>query len=75
MTVAAVMNPEPVTGEVDESIVEVVDRLMGNDLRRVLVRKGSTLVGVVSRADLMPAILDLLHERAQRARMVSRVGH
>jgi CBS domain-containing protein len=62
-TVSALMDIKPVTVGVDEEIVEVVDRLMEINVRQVLVLGGSSLVGVVTRADLMPAILEVLRKR------------
>lgn len=70
-TVSAVMDPEPVTVGVDEPIVEVVDALMAINVRQVLVLEGSRLVGVVTRADLMPAILEIFENRTRHARGVS----
>ena len=36
---------------------------MSEDFRRVLIHEDNKLVGLVSRADLMPAILDVLLEK------------
>lgn len=68
--VSAVMDAEPVTVGADEAIVEVVDRLMTINVRQVLVLDGAQLVGVVTRADLMPAILEVFRERAKRISLV-----
>jgi CBS domain-containing protein len=62
-TVAAVMTKDPVSISVDSPLVEVFDCLMANDFRRVLIHDGAKLVGLVSRADLMPTILEALIER------------
>ena len=62
-TVADLMTPNPTSIGVDDPLVEVVDCIMANDFRRILIHERGRLVGVVSRADLMPAILDLLLER------------
>lgn len=62
-TVESVMTRDPVKVSVDSPLVDVVDCLMANDFRRVLIHEGDKLVGLVSRADLMPAILDALVER------------
>ena len=60
-TVGSVMTRVPMTINVDEPLVEVVDCLMAYGFRRVLIEEQQgKLVGVVSRADLMPAILSLL---------------
>jgi len=61
--VAALMTRDPITLAADAPLVDAVDCLMAYDFRRVLVHEGGKLVGVVSRADLMPVILELLLER------------
>ena len=66
MTVFAVMDPEPMIVEADDPVVEVVDRLMSINVRQVLVFDGGALVGVVTRADLMPAVLEEFRARARR---------
>jgi CBS domain-containing protein len=66
-TIAAIMDAAPVMVEADEQIIEVVDLLMAINVRQVLVLEASKLVGVVTRADLMPAILQVLRRRARRA--------
>jgi CBS domain-containing protein len=62
-TVGAVMTRVPMTIDVEAPLVEVVDCLMAYDFRRVLIHERGRLVGVVSRADLMPAILSTLTDR------------
>jgi CBS domain-containing protein len=62
-TVAAVMTKDPTTFDIDAPLVDVFDCLMANDFRRVLIHERSKLVGLISRADLMPAILDALLSR------------
>lgn len=61
-SVDAVMTREPVMIDGDAPLVEVVDCLMQYDFRRVLIHEQGRLVGVVSRTDLMPAILSALAE-------------
>lgn len=63
-TVESLMSPDPVAVPVDGELVEVVDQLMANDFRRVFVHEDGKLVGLISRADLMPGILQALLERA-----------
>lgn len=65
-TVASLMTASPQTVSANAELVEVVDILMANDFRRVLVHEGGKLVGIVSRADLMPAILDSLLAHASQ---------
>ena len=62
-TVDSVMTLDPVSISIDAPLVEVVDCLMANDFRRVFIHDHKTLVGLISRADLMPAILEALVER------------
>ena len=62
-SVAAVMTSDPITIGVDSPLVDVFDCLMANDFRRVLIHDENKLVGLVSRADLMPTILEALIER------------
>lgn len=62
-TVGDLMTRDPISIAVDDPLVEVVDCIMSNDFRRVLIHEKGRLAGVVSRADLMPVILDLLRER------------
>lgn len=61
--VAALMTRDPVTISVDEPLADVVDTLMTFDFRRVLIHERGKLVGLISRADLMPAILEALLDR------------
>ncbi|MBW2268994.1 MAG: CBS domain-containing protein [Deltaproteobacteria bacterium] len=63
-TVESVMTRSPISISVDAPLVDVVDCLMANDFRRVFIHDHETLVGLVSRADLMPAILSALLERS-----------
>jgi CBS domain-containing protein len=62
-SVQSVMTLSPISISVDAELVEVVDCLMANDFRRVFIHDGVKLVGLVSRADLMPSILKALAER------------
>jgi len=54
---ADLMTKNPRSFSVDEPVVDVVDCLMANNFRRVLIHEDGKLVGLISRADLMPAIL------------------
>ncbi len=67
-TVGEIMTPSPVCMSVDKPLVDVVDCLMSNNFRRVLIHdQQQRLVGLISRADLMPAILDELIGRIKGA--------
>jgi CBS domain-containing protein len=62
-SVQSVMTRKPETFSVDAPMVDVFDYLMTEDFRRVLIHENNKLVGLVSRADLMPAILDVLLDK------------
>jgi CBS domain-containing protein len=62
-TVGSVMTRAPTRVSVDAPLVDVFDCLMAEDFRRVLIHDDGKLVGLISRADLMPVILDALVER------------
>ena len=59
-TVGDLMTADVVSISVDAPLVEVVDIIMSNDFRRVLIHDHGRIAGVVSRADLMPVILGML---------------
>lgn len=62
-TVSELMTEDPVSVAVDDDLVEVFDILMSKSFRRVFVHEGGRLRGLISRADLMPVVLDALNER------------
>ncbi len=62
-SVASIMTRDPITIDVGAELVEVFDCLMSHDFRRILISERGKLVGVISRADLMPAILAVLADR------------
>ncbi|HMR78535.1 MAG TPA: CBS domain-containing protein [Polyangiaceae bacterium] len=64
-TVDALMTKDPETVGVDSELVEVFDILMTNSFRRILVHENGKLVGLVSRSDLMPVVLEALLERVR----------
>jgi predicted transcriptional regulator len=59
-TVGDIMTPNPVTVNVEEPLHAVFDCLMTHSFRRVLVEDQGKLVGLISRTDLLPVILDQL---------------
>ncbi len=61
--VASLMTPKPVMCSVDASLVDVFDCLMSHDFRRVLIHEKKKLVGLISRSDLMPVVLEVLLDR------------
>lgn len=50
--------------QADDPLELVCDCLMANHFRRVPIVEGERLVGLISRADLMPTILELAMEQA-----------
>ncbi len=64
-TVDALMTKDPETVGVDSDLVDVFDILMTNSFRRILVHDNGKLVGLVSRSDLMPVVLEALLERVR----------
>ena len=62
-TASSVMTPDPTVIAVDAPLVEIFDYLMTNKFRRVLIHEDGKLVGLVSRADLMPPLLDAILDR------------
>jgi CBS domain-containing protein len=62
-TVESLMSRDPVSISADDPLVDVVDLLMANDFRRIFIHEDGRLTGLISRSDLMPAILEALLER------------
>lgn len=60
--VADLMVREVRTFQADAPLAEICDCLMANHFRRVPILEGTRLVGIISRADLMPAILEAAAE-------------
>lgn len=57
------MTKKVVSVSVDGELVDVLDILMANSFRRVLIDDNGKLAGLVSRSDLMPVVLDAILER------------
>ncbi len=64
-TVDALMTKNPESVAVDAELVDVFDILMTNSFRRILVHEDGKLVGLISRADLMPVVLEALLDRLE----------
>lgn len=64
--VSALMTKNPDALAVDAPLVDAFDSLMTHNFRRLLIHDQGKLVGLISRADLMPLVLESLLERAQR---------
>ena len=52
------------TFQLNDPLENLCDCLMANHFRRVPILDGDKLVGLVSRADLLPTILEIVAERA-----------
>ena len=63
--VASVMTRDPDMVSLWTPLVDLVDQLMSSDSRRVLVHKDGKLVGIITRACVMPAILEALEEEVR----------
>ncbi len=61
--VDALMTRDPASISVDAELVDVFDILMAHNFRRILVHDDGKLVGLISRADLMPVVLESLLDR------------
>ena len=60
--VGEVMNPSPITVSEDATLEEVTTTMEKNDIKRVPVMRGDKLVGIVTRTNLVQAVLDLARE-------------
>lgn len=58
--VGDVMTRKPIVVSIDAPLVDVIDHLMSSNFRRVLIRDGDRLVGVITRSHVMPALLTTL---------------
>ena len=60
--VGEVMNPSPITVTEDTPLEDVAATMEKNDIKRVPVMRGDRLVGIVTRTNLVQAVLDLARE-------------
>jgi len=60
--VGEVMNDRPITVAEDATLEEVTSTMEKNDIKRVPVMRGDKLVGIVTRTNLVQAVLDLARE-------------
>lgn len=60
--VGEVMNTSPITVAEDATLEEVAAIMEKNDIKRVPVMRDDTLVGIVTRTNLVQAVLDLARE-------------
>jgi CBS domain-containing protein len=60
--VGEVMNPSPITVTEDTTLEEVASIMEKNDIKRVPVMRDDKIVGIVTRTNLVQAVLDLARE-------------
>jgi CBS domain-containing protein len=60
--VGDVMNDQPITVSEDATLEEVTSTMERNDIKRVPVMRGDSLIGIVTRTNLVQAVLDLARE-------------
>jgi CBS domain-containing protein len=60
--VGEVMNDQPITVAEDATLEQVTSTMEKNDIKRVPVMRGDRLVGIVTRTNLVQAVLDLARE-------------
>jgi CBS domain-containing protein len=60
--VGEVMNDQPITVSEDATLEEVTATMEKNDIKRVPVMRADKLVGIVTRTNLVQAVLDLARE-------------
>jgi CBS domain-containing protein len=60
--VGEVMNPSPITVAEDATLEEVASSMEKNDIKRVPVMRGDQMIGIVTRTNLVQAVLDLARE-------------
>jgi len=60
--VGEVMNDKPITVTEDATLEEVTETLEKNDIKRVPVMRGEKLVGIITRTNLVQAVLDLARD-------------
>ncbi len=58
------MSTDPITYDLDDSLIDVCDGLLDHTIRRVPVTCHGKLTGIVSRLDLIRAILKIKHQEA-----------
>ena len=61
--VGEVMSREPVTIDADAGLDQAVDLMLGHHFKRLPVMRDGRMVGILSRADMMRALLDRMPQR------------
>jgi CBS domain-containing protein len=60
--IAEVMTPDPLTIDEQTDLEKIVELMEKNDVKRLPVMRGDTLVGIVSRSNLLQAVASLARE-------------
>ena len=60
--VAEIMTPQPLTITEDTALEEIVELMEKNNVKRLPVMRGDSIVGIVSRANLLQAVASLARE-------------
>jgi CBS domain-containing protein len=60
--VAEIMTPQPLTITEDTELEEIVELMEKNNVKRLPVMRGDSIVGIVSRANLLQAVASLARE-------------
>jgi CBS domain-containing protein len=60
--IAEIMTPEPLTISEDTDLEKIVEIMEKNNVKRLPVTRGDKLVGIVSRSNLLQAVVSLAHE-------------
>ena len=61
-TVSEYMTEEVVSFDVNDNLIDLCDSLTENNFRRVPITKDGQLMGIISRSNLIDAILKLKHQ-------------
>ena len=62
--VGQIMTPDPVTVAEDTSLAQIVQVMESYNVKRLPVLRGDRLVGIVTRSDFLPALVDLVRNVA-----------
>lgn len=63
-TVAEFMSTEVISFDANDNLIDLCDCLTEKNIRRVPITEGGKLLGIVSRSDVIRAILRLKHQEA-----------
>jgi len=66
--VSQVMTPDLITADPHDDVAEIARAMLENDISRIPILRGETLVGIVTHTDILrawPGYVELLEERAR----------